>query len=174
MEEEIELIDPTEAMRDDFIAYAEEFRAAREPFVHAELGRARSDFAGLIRSWRDEAAGRNLPDGYVPSTRYWLVRGGRILGTARLRHHLVPALEDFGGHIGYEVRPSERRCGYATHFLGEMLAKARQLGLRRVLVTCNNDNVASARVIQKNGGVLDSESYSPRSRCITQRYWIEL
>ena len=83
-------------------------------------------------------------------------------------------LRDFGGHIGYGVRPSERRKGYATLMLRLVLDKARAMGIERVLITCDKDNLASARVIQKNGGVLDSESYSEQAKRVTQRYWIEL
>ena len=87
---------------------------------------------------------------------------------------VAEALRDFGGHVGYGVRPSERGKGYATRMLVMALDKARQLGLKRVLITCDKDNLASARVIQKNGGVLGSESYSPQGGRVTQRYWIDL
>ena len=84
-------------------------------------------------------------------------------------------LEAEGGHIGYSVRPSERGKGYATRMLEMALAEARRLGLKRVLITCDRKNVASARVIRKNGGRLENEVVSRlRDREFTQRYWLEL
>lgn len=168
------LVDPRENLREAYVDYMADVRAA-EPtdgaFTHGEVG---SDFAAFVRKLEDEAKGIGLPDGYVPQSTYWLVRGGRILGTSHLRHRLTEALRDFGGHIGYAVRPSERRKGYGTRLLALTLDKARALGLDRVLVTCDRDNIASARVIQHSGGRLDSESPSPHTGTMKQRYWIDL
>jgi len=175
--EEFDLIEPAEAMADEFIAYSEEFRAAGEPFVLGELDQVKGDFARLLGIWRDRAAGRNLPEGRVPYNVYWLVRGGRILGTIRLRHRLNQQLSHEGGHVGFDVRPSERGKGCATRMLAEVLQMARQRGLSRVLVTCDKDNAASARVIQKNGGELEDEVVAKRrdgSEKLVQRYWIDL
>jgi len=174
MDAEAKLIEPAEEMAEEFAAYSEEFRSVGEPFVHGELEEADGDFAALLRTWRDEADGRDLPDGRVRCTRYWLVRGRRILGTARLRHRLNEALAHEGGHIGYEVRPCERGQGWATLMLKLLVERARQLGLRRALLTCNRDNAASARVIRKNGGRLGSEGISRETGKRIQRYWIEL
>ena len=108
-------------------------------------------------------------------TLFWLVRGGTaIVGTSQLRHTLTPDLEHEGGHIGYNIRPSQRRKGYGTRLLGLLLGKARGLGLQRVLLTCDTDNVASARIIEKNGGRLDSDGISGKSGKPISRYWIEL
>ena len=91
-----------------------------------------------------------------------------------MSHWLTDALRDWGGHIRYGVRPSERNKGYGTLMLKLALDKARALGIGRVLITCGKDNIASQRVILKNGGVLDSESYSEQAGRVTQRYWIDL
>jgi len=133
------------------------------------------DFAAHVQRLRDQARGVGLAKDYVPANTYWLVRkDGRVLGLSNLRHRLTSALEDFGGHIGYGIRPSERRKGYGTLILGLTLEKARGLGLGRVLLTCDPENVGSARIIQSNGGVLASESYSEHAKRVTSRYWIEL
>lgn len=168
------LTEPCEALREAMIDYVEEFCRAGEPFWQQEVDEVRGDFEGYVRGLRDRAAGINVPPGRVPDSHYWLVRGGRVVATTRLRHRLNESLEIRGGHIGYEVRPSERRKGYAKRMLHLALDKARQLGLRRVLVTCDTDNVASAKVIQSNGGVLHSEVIAPDTSKLTQRYWIEL
>ncbi|HBP25488.1 MAG TPA: GNAT family N-acetyltransferase [Acholeplasmatales bacterium] len=89
-----------------------------------------------------------------------------------IRHRLNDYLFRLGGNIGYSVRKSERRKGYAKAMLGLALEKCRKLGLERVLVTCYKDNLASAKTILANGGVLENEIVE--STGITQRYWITL
>lgn len=136
------------------------------------------DFTAFLRALDDSAHGIGLRPGIVPQTDFWLVRrdpsGPMILGASSLRHALNESLRDIGGHIGYDVRPSERRKGYGTQLLAMTLPHARALGLTRVLLTCDSDNVASARIIEHNGGVLASQSVSPRSGVLVSRYWIEL
>jgi len=174
-EKEVKLIEPTETLREAFGELIQGFHVAGE--IEQPPGscwKDEDDFATFMRRIRDYARGENLPDGWVPDSAYWLVRGKRILGVCDLRHRLTEALRDFGGHIAYSVRPSERSKGYGTLMLKLMLGKARQLGIDRVLVTCDAGNIASQRVILKNGGVLESESYSAQAGRATQRYWIDL
>jgi predicted acetyltransferase len=95
----------------------------------------------------------------------------RILGAVNIRHRLTDNLRFEGGHVGYGVRPSARNKGHGTRILELALAKLGELGVDRVLVTCDRENLASARVIKKNGGVLDSETEIDGRT--TQRYWIE-
>jgi predicted acetyltransferase len=97
-----------------------------------------------------------------------------MIGITHLRHRLTDPLRKEGGHIGYNIRPSERRKGYGTKILELALDKAREIGLKRVLVTCDTDNVASGKIIRKNGGVFEGESISDRSGKPVSRYWIEL
>jgi predicted acetyltransferase len=91
-----------------------------------------------------------------------------------LRQTLTSDLEEFGGHIGYDIRPSERRRGYGTQILRLTLDKAHRLGLKRVLVTSDSANIASWRIIEKNGGVLHSEAISQHTGELLRKYWIEL
>ena len=172
--DDVVVVDPREDLREAYADYMADVRAG-EPtdgaFTHGEVG---SDFGAFVRKLEGEAKGVALPEGHVPQNTYWLVRGGRILGASHLRHRLTEALRDYGGHIGYAVRPCERRMGYGTRLLALTLDKAGELGLGRVLVTCDKDNIASARVIQQNGGRLDSESVSPQTSTVEQRYWIDL
>ena len=174
MDEPVRLVEPCESGRDEFIAYCREFRDAGEHVAHGQLADAEADFAGLLRRWARQARGEGLAEGLVPQSVYWLMRGSRIVGTVRLRHRLNEATSQEGGHIGYEIRPSERRKGYATRMLALALERARQRGLGRVLVTCQKDNVPSSRVIEKNGGVLENEIISPRTGKPALRYWIDL
>lgn len=114
--------------------------------------READDFAGAIERLERAELGV-VPDGLVPWTTYWLVDSdGNMLGGCRLRHRLSEALWQDGGHIGYDTRPSFRNRGLATHMLALALEKARNRGLTWVLLTVAPDNVASIRVIEKNGG----------------------
>jgi len=172
--EQIELIEPTLALREAYVEFMESFAEAGEETLRGPRVAARADPEAEIRKLLDAAEGKGLPEGWVPQSRYWLVRGGRIIGTCGVRHRLTKALLDFGGHIGYAVRPDERNKGYATLMLKLALEKARALGIRRVRITCDKGKIASARVIQKNGGVLDSESHSARAGRVVRRYWIDV
>jgi predicted acetyltransferase len=97
------------------------------------------------------------PDGYVPQTTLWWVAGTEYLGRLALRHRLTPHLLQEGNHIGYEVRPSARGRGHATAMLAAALPLAAALGIDPARVDCDVDNVASRRVIEKNGGRLERE-----------------
>jgi predicted acetyltransferase len=97
------------------------------------------------------------PADWVPSTTLWWVDGDTYLGRIAIRHRLTPVLNDAGGHIGYDVRPTARRRGHATAMLRAALPVARRLGIEQALVTCDFDNVASRRVIERNGGILEDQ-----------------
>ena len=118
-------------------------------------------------------------DGYVPSENFLAVRkkDNAVVGIIDFRHPLSDFLFHFGGNIGYSIRPSERRKGYATEMLGLILPICREFGEERVLVTCDKDNEASRRTIVNNKGVLENEVEDTvgLGQCgIIQRYWIIL
>lgn len=130
-------------------------------------------FVELLLSYADHAT--ELPDGMVHCDYYWIVdeqpesadRTDEVVGFLALRHELNAFLLEEGGHIGYAVRPTRRRQGHATRALGLAVARAAELGLGRLLVTCDDDNRASAATIVANGGVLEDV------RRGKERYWIE-
>jgi predicted acetyltransferase len=109
--------------------------------------------------------------GHVRSTRWWITEGETYLGAIELRHHLTPVMLEAIGHIGYSVRPSARGRGLATWAVATILPEARTLGLDRVLLTCDDDNIASARTIEKNAGVL--EDVRATTLGLKRRYWIQ-
>ena len=114
-----------------------------------------------------------IPAHYVTADQYLLVNEDkRILGMIQLRHELNDFLLEIGGHIGYSVRPNERRKGYATKMIGLALEECKKLGIKKVLMVCDKNNVGSAKSIVKNGGILENEQDVDGK--IEQRYWIDL
>jgi predicted acetyltransferase len=109
---------------------------------------------------------RALPDARVHCTYLWIVEDDEFVGYLALRHSLTQWLLDEGGHIGFSVRPTRRREGHAGRALALALPRAADLGLDRVLLTCDEDNDASRRTIERNGGVYED------SRNGKRRYWI--
>jgi predicted acetyltransferase len=121
----------------------------------------------------EQERGEHLPANHVPSTFLFAFAGTSIVGRVSIRHSLNPHLERVGGHIGYVVVPEYRRRGYATAILRQSRQIARQkLGLTRVLVTCDDDNVGSIKAIEKNGGILESIVAVPDGDTLMRRYWI--
>ena len=96
-----------------------------------------------------------------------------LVGMTNLRHRLNDYLLTYGGHIGYSVRPSERQNGYATQMLRLTLEKAKERGIEKVRICCDHYNVASAKTIRANGGVLEDEQFDSSDGTLTQRYWIQ-
>lgn len=173
--EKLFLLEPTAELEDEFLDMVAEYRRAHDDHYRNVPELERRNFQAYVRRLQNEARGIGLQAGRVSTTTFWLVReDGRVLGESRLRHQLTPFLRHEGGHIGYSIRISERRKGYGTRLLGLVLEKARQIGLRRVLVTCDTENTASARVIQKNGGRIEDEVISKTSGKRVSRYWITL
>lgn len=158
------------------IEMAADYHAAGEQrYLYATPELGWEEYAALLRKLDADAHDQDLPPGRVPMSVYWLVRDGKVLiGSSRLRHRLTPLLEQESGHIGYDIRPSERGKGYATLLLALTLEKAREAGMEGVLVTCDDDNIASARVIEKNKGQLLNTVVSQTGGMPVRRYWIDL
>ncbi len=110
----------------------------------------------------------------VPETRYWATIDHQVVGKIGLRHELNENLAEFGGHIGYEVRPSFRQKGIAKEILKRVLQtpKAKEIG--KLLLTCSPDNIASIKTILSNGGVLTNTAYVEKWQRYTSYYWINL
>lgn len=113
-------------------------------------------------------------DGLVPDSTFFCLDEERniIVGAVNIRHYLNDYLLAYGGHIGDGIRPSERRKGYATQMIQLALEECKILGIKKVLMVCDKDNIASAKSIIKNGGILENEVIE--NGVIEQRYWIEL
>ena len=179
------LNDMTEIMKliEPATEYAEQIRAYRKAFL--DRGDSMDGTGALRRMEEPEQWIRHcvlskdpdtVPEGLVPATQLIFVResDAKIVGMLQIRHCLNDYLEKYGGHIGYSVAPDERCRGYASQMLRESLQKCRELGIRKVLVTCSDDNEASRRTILKNGGIYESTEFEPDEGMNLQRYWIDL
>ncbi len=163
--------------------YAADIRAYRQEFLDIE---GSMDGCGSLRrcatveEWIEKSLLGKDPahaePGRVPATQYIYVReeDGRVVGMLQLRHCFNPYLEKYAGHIGYSVRPSERRKGYATAMLRDALPYCKALGLTYVLISCLTDNEGSRRTILHNGGVYESTVHEPELDRDLERYWIHL
>jgi predicted acetyltransferase len=126
-------------------------------------------FVAMVLPWSNPSF--ELPEDRVHSDYFWITDGDgpdeEVVGFLALRHSLTPWLLEEGGHIGYSVRPSRRGQGHAGRALALAVRRAAELGLDRVLLTCDEPNLASARTIERNGGVYEDTRNGKR------RYWIE-
>lgn len=125
----------------------------------------------VLATLRREASGVDLPAGRVSADFLLAEVKGTVVGRVSIRHALTPFLLEVGGHVGYGVGRAYRRRGYATEILRQSVRRLADLGVNRVLVTCDDDNVGSAAVIEACGGLLEDvrkRADGPAKR----RYWI--
>ena len=165
---------PEERFREQILAYRTEFLEAGDHMAGcAGLDRAPS-FERWLQAGRANSREETVGRGLVPASNYLAIRltDHRLVGFIDVRHRLNEVLFQSGGHIGYSVRPGERRQGYATEMLRLALLKCRERGMHRILITCRKENIASARTIQSCGGVLENEVVKDGQ--VYQRYWILL
>ncbi|WP_308281839.1 GNAT family N-acetyltransferase [Bacillus mycoides] len=160
--------------------YSEQIMEYRQAFLHSgeePHGSCSLQNFDSIGEWFEKVStqeGGNLPSNRVQSGQFFSVENGKIIGFVNIRHRLNPELLWESGHIGYSVHPNKRRQGYATKQLQLSLAEAQKFGLKKVLITCDKENIGSAKTIQKAGGVLENEVVSSNSGEIVQRYWVEI
>jgi predicted acetyltransferase len=131
-----------------------------------------TNFRFYLQGWYDRRA--NPRPGRIPESTFWMIEADAFIGRISIRHHLNDSLKQFGGHIGYEIRPTKRRQGYGKAMLGLGLEKVREVNISRALVTCDDTNRASAKIIEANGGVLENIILLAGYPVPVRRYWIEI
>lgn len=176
----MELVEPSAEYKDSFIEAVKEFQND-DDYTHRNqwyrkqsIPELEADFEGFVAREVSHARGENIPENYVPYSTFWLVDGGKFIGQTNVRHQLNDHLMQIGGHIGYDIRPSERGKGYGNEILALALQKAKELGIDRARLTCDIRNIPSRKVIEKNGGVFDSQIFNPEMGQDCMRYWIDL
>jgi predicted acetyltransferase len=172
-----ELILPTLRLRDSWLDARDEWgQGVDQPGSGLRSGDevdTEAGFSAWIRRLADEGNVELRPaEGRVHADYWWITEQQRYLGCITLRHALTDFLLRAGGHVGYAVRPSARGCCLAAWALGMILPRAQDLGIDRLLVTCDDSNAASARTIEKTGGVLEDVRQTELG--LTRRYWITM
>lgn len=171
----IQLIHPSLTYKPQLIAYKNEF-----PYNPSGIeGSSQLAFAESIEQWLEQVENNRhwetVQQDYMPAEQYIAVDNeDNIVGMLNFRKELNDYLRNYIGHIGYSVAPSKRRQGIATKMLKLALEEAEKFGLQKVLITCTDDNVASFKVIENNGGILEDKRVDPGDQKLTRRYWITL
>jgi predicted acetyltransferase len=168
---EIQLVPPTERCRESFLRALREFQREGLPWwVGGDLETVEQDFVAFVE--KKLADSNRRTETFVPKTHLWAVAEEQFVGRISIHHELNDALRVEGGHIGYDTVPSFRGRGVATEMLRQALPVARALGLTEVLVTCDDTNAASIRVIENNGGSLRETKALSTNRPLKRYYWI--
>ena len=172
--DKIILVKPDLSYADEIIKYKEE-SLAESPLINGSAG---LDRFSSIEVWLEELKKRScedtVPKGLVPSSTYLAVRekDNYIVGMIDIRHYLNEYLTQVGGHIGYGVRKTERNKGYAKQMLKLALEKCKELKIKKVLITCDEDNIASEKVIlSANAKLEDIRNVDGENK---KRFWIDL
>ncbi len=172
--EKLQLIKPSIRYQESYLDFYQEWKETGEPMVPFVISKDPTHFGEMIDELEKAESGENIYEGWVRNSTFWLVNpNGKVIGAVNIRHQLTEKLFNEGGHIGYGIRPTERKKGYAHIMLQLALVEAGKLGIDKALVVCDETNVASERTIILNGGVADSDFMKEKDHII-KRYWITI
>lgn len=170
---EFKLVELTKDLKQQFMDYIKEWHQNNQQPIPSATSLSDRSFEELLDNLDFEKSDGVYEKGLVPATLYCLVdNNNRIYGCIHVRHELNDFLTNFGGHVGYGVRPSERGKGIAVTMFDMLRPRLKELRINKALLTCDKTNIASAKTIVKCGGRLENEV--PKEDGITQRYWIEI
>lgn len=158
----------------EYLFYIKSWEESNGNIVPIASGRAEANFKDFLKRQFERGTDEIREKGLVPATLYFLVDNtNKIYGALDIRHELNEYLENVGGHIGYGIIPSERQKGYGKLQLKLGLEKARELGLTKVLITCDDSNIGSSKVIESCGGIYKNTITDANNQKI-RRYYIEV
>ncbi|WP_139997200.1 GNAT family N-acetyltransferase [Paenibacillus paridis] len=176
MSNSVELVKPSVEYKDEYMSFYKDWKSSEQDITPWVVEKDPSDFNAMIDFLYSEDTEEKITNlGFVPHSTYWLIDkySKKVIGAVNIRHKLNAKLHDCGGHIGYGIRPSERRKGYAFILLALTLEITKNMGLNKVLLVCDNGNIASEKTIIKNGGQFESE-FIEESGNVVRRFWIQL
>lgn len=174
--EEFLLIRPRSEYAGQIIEYRQEFLDAGDSMDGTGSLRRISDPEEYIRICSKYEDPLKVPARLVPATQFLFIRksDNKLVGMIQVRHRFNDYLEKYAGHIGYSVRPSERRKGYAKEMLKMTLPFCREIGIDKVLITCIDGNIGSEKTILANGGIYEYTIHEPDENVNLKRFWITL
>lgn len=168
----LELIHPSITLKKSYLRGLAEFQAEGSWQIELDYQLISLDFGGYVSHILSRTSFKS--DIIVPHTELWGVVDNEYVGSVFIRHYLTDALRELGGNIGYDTAPSFRRRKVATVMLAQALPVARELGLSEVLLTCDDKNLGSIKVIERNGGKLEKTKFISECKSLRRYYWINL
>lgn len=155
-----------------YLEYIREWENSGERIIPMASSRRKEDFQEQLNIWAVDETDEVYKKGFVPSTLYFLVHKKKVIGAIHFRHELNDDLLCRGGHIGYGIRPSERKKGYAVKMLTMLLDIVKEKKYKKILITCDESNIASSKTIENANGIFcDKTEFGGES---SLRYWIHL
>ncbi len=168
--EDLFLIEPNEKYKKSFQNYALAYKKINDNHYFDKYKKALDNFKDYLNDLHNYSIGDNLPKGTVVTSTFWLTDKKEVVGVVRIRHQEV----QYGGHIGYDISPDCRNKGYGSEILKLALKKAVEIGLYEVILTCNIDNTASKRIIEKASGKLLGTVFDEEENEYLYKYSITL
>lgn len=170
------LIRPTSEYASQIIEYRQEFLDAGDSMDGTGPLRRFENPEEYIKICAEYEDPTTVPSHLVPATQFFFIRksDNKLVGMIQIRHRFNDYLEKYAGHIGYSVRPSERRKGYAKEMLRMTLPFCREIGIDKVMITCIDGNIGSEKTILANGGVYEYTIHEPNENKDLKRFWITL
>lgn len=170
----LKLVLPAPEYKEQLLAYKSEFIENGDSMDGTAGLRNTETFEEWYSAFCDNLKEETVREGLVPATTYMAIstEDGYLIGMIDIRHRLNDYLLSYGGHIGYSIRKCERQKGYATEMLGLALKECVKLKIKKVLITCDKNNIASSKTMINNGAILENEVLEGNR--ITQRYWITI
>lgn len=170
--DEIKLILPDESHKEQYIKMMEEWISFGGRLNPGALRNNGASYEKWLEWIQDDQSELTCPKGAVPQTLYFAFNKDDIfIGAVTIRHYLNEKMLIDGGHVGYGVRPSQRRKGYAKRMLALAIGKLNEMGINEILVTCAADNIGSMKTILANGGIFHNEILNEDGEAI-KRFWI--
>lgn len=173
----MKLVHLNSIFKESFSTYYDEYLNDEIPHQQTYLdlyNLGKIDFQAYLEKLKMQSIGKMLPEGWAPSHTLFLVDNNNIEGVIRIRENLASEfLEKYIGHIGYDIRPLSRGNGYGKEILRLGLIKAKEIGLEEILILCSEDNLASSKIIEGNGGIYESNIVDSDGELL-RRYWIKL
>ena len=170
------LVEPSEEYAEQIAEYKQAFLDADSSMDGCGPLRRCETPTTYISECRKYTSPDTLPEGLVLATQFFYIRkaDNRLVGMIQVRHYFNDWLSEFGGHIGYSIKPDERRKGYATSMLKAVLPYCKEIGLDKILISCIDSNIGSEKTILNNGGVYESTVYEQDRKYNLKRFWITI